>query len=367
MGPKGGRQQQTGKKQCRLCRQGSGICQQGFRKVHERSDPACRFHGFAERGSGSRPVTQGREPPQQEAGDGKTPQIPFSHMTRFTTRGGLGLHFLPGPLDRWGKREIYDANGVWMDAETDEPLSQKDAGEYEKYRDRFKTRCKIAATADKVTKIVDKYLPALADETRAHLIRFPQKAGALLTKARQIRKKMRRQRKAKKKKTATQPTTTTTPSQGGEEAATEADLRKEHDVEEVDWGSDDSATTSTPPPNPDGGGKQHGEDDAPMSHGRGEEPSSSAAAAATRSHVDVGERRLGQERPRTPSRSPRRRRDANLLGEKRLGQERPRTPSRSPRRHGGGRVHLQPNMWWQVRQVQEHMQSSRESSERHDV
>ena len=85
------------KKTCRICRQGGGICQQGFRKTHERADPACRFHGTdvrgnvaVTRGEASRPKAHA---PPRDSGRERTArptQVHFTHMTRFVTKGGSG-------------------------------------------------------------------------------------------------------------------------------------------------------------------------------------------------------------------------------------------------------------------------------------
>ena len=72
-----------------------GICQQGFRKTHERADPACRFHGTDARGNV--PVTRGeaaqlkpRASPEDSDRErtARPPQVPLEHMTRFVTKGG---------------------------------------------------------------------------------------------------------------------------------------------------------------------------------------------------------------------------------------------------------------------------------------
>ena len=39
---------------CKLCRYAQGMCQIGFRKSHERTDPQCRLHGVTGRASGAK-------------------------------------------------------------------------------------------------------------------------------------------------------------------------------------------------------------------------------------------------------------------------------------------------------------------------
>ena len=45
----------------------------------------------------------------------------------------------------------------------------------EQYRQRFLKRCKLGGKADRLVRIVDKYLPDVADENRAHTARFPER------------------------------------------------------------------------------------------------------------------------------------------------------------------------------------------------
>ena len=59
---------------------------------------------------------------------------------------------------------------------------------YEQYQDRHRARCRVGDVADKLTRIVDKYLPKVADENRVFIMRFPNKAFKLLKKARRIRR-----------------------------------------------------------------------------------------------------------------------------------------------------------------------------------
>ena len=90
------------KKICRICREGGGVCRQGLRKTHERADPACRFHGSDARGNeavarGGATRSAGQAAPGGE-GSGEVParprHVPFEQMTRFVTKGGIGLHYL---------------------------------------------------------------------------------------------------------------------------------------------------------------------------------------------------------------------------------------------------------------------------------
>ena len=187
-----------GKRTCRLCRQGGRICQQGFRKTHERADPACRFHGTDARGNV--PVTRGEAAqPQPRASPedrdrertARPPQVPFEHMTRFVTRGGIGLHFLPGPLDKWIPREVRKQEGEWTDSKTGRSLSTDEKGEFRQYRRQLARRNRVGQNADKLARIVDRYLPDLANETRCYMIRYPHEVKNLLRQARRIRRRIK--------------------------------------------------------------------------------------------------------------------------------------------------------------------------------
>ena len=91
------------KKICRICRAGGGVCRQGLRKTHERADPECRFHGSDARGNTAvarGDVTRGADqaaPRGEGSGEAARPRqhVPFEQMTKFVTKGGIGLHYLP--------------------------------------------------------------------------------------------------------------------------------------------------------------------------------------------------------------------------------------------------------------------------------
>ena len=114
------------------------MCRQGLRKTHERSDPACRFHGSDARGNtavvrGDTARSTGHAAPGD--GDGEEParprHVPFEPMTRFVTKGGIGLHYFPGPLDKWIRREVVNQAGEWYDSQAGRPLTEAEKGEYE--------------------------------------------------------------------------------------------------------------------------------------------------------------------------------------------------------------------------------------------
>ena len=68
------------------------------------------------------------------------------------------------------------------------------------------TRCRVGEKADKLANIVASYMPQLANETRAYMIRFPHEVKKLLKKARQIRKKIKARKKRRDAPAASQAT-----------------------------------------------------------------------------------------------------------------------------------------------------------------
>ena len=116
---------------CRICRLGGGVCRQGFRKTHERSDPACSFHGSDARGNtavvrGDTTRTAAHAAPGEGGGEepARPKHVPFEQMTRFVTKGGIGLHYLPGPPDKWIRREVLNQAGEWYDSQAGRPLAE---------------------------------------------------------------------------------------------------------------------------------------------------------------------------------------------------------------------------------------------------
>ena len=114
-----------------------------------------------------------------------TERANLDEMTQFRTRKGLHI-------DRWIGRDIRQTEeGDFVHHSTGELLDQQESKEYEKYRQRFLKRCKPGGKADRLVRIVDKYLPDVADENRAHTARFPEKVHDKLRRARAIRRKIR--------------------------------------------------------------------------------------------------------------------------------------------------------------------------------
>ena len=227
----------------------------------------------------------------------------------------------------------------------------KEAAEsWEAYKKRLKTRHKLGKSADKLVRMVDRFLPKVAAETRVFIMRFPHEIPDLLKQARKIR------RRAKARH------------QRGEASASRASASATPDNMEKLGGNATTPSTSmnmSPPSHDDQRGGERLLEVDPQNAGDathhaipelqdlGEEVdwggSHSEADSASSPHADEQKeqepaRDLGEMRPRTPSRSPPRPTP--------LGAQRPRTPSRSPRR-----AVLQPGpMWRNIRRIQDHMQ-----------
>ena len=106
---------------------------------------------------------------------------------------------------------------------TGKPLSAAEKEQYEKYQQRLVDRCRVGEKADKLANIVDSYMPHLANETRAYMIRFPHEVKKLLKKARQIRKKIKARRKRRSAPAASQ----ATPARRAQQQAAEAKPEQE--------------------------------------------------------------------------------------------------------------------------------------------
>ena len=229
------------------------------------ADPACRFHGTevrgnvaVTRGEASRPKAHAAARDSGRERTARPTQVPLTHMTRFVTKGGIGLHYLPGPFGQMDKPRSQHAGGG-MDRQPERPLSAAEKGEYEQYRQRLATRRQVGRNADKLARIVDRYY--LADETRCYVIRFPHEVMNLLKKARRIRRKIKTRtergatanragtaRRAKPKIAAIQqrggrtkdekeaPHTTTAEREATARTPTKGD-GDDDEPDEVDWGS----------------------------------------------------------------------------------------------------------------------------------
>ena len=180
-------------KVCKLCRYAQGMCQIGFRQSHERTDPQCRLHGVTGRASGAKsapkppgqPSPGGRHACRDLYYDAPLRESPLSNM------GGLHLQYDPEPsIDQWiNSQVLFDSRKGKYLKPTGEVVST--------------TRPKkgpmntsgadilLVAVADKLTRITDKCLPLVANESRVFIMRFPEKVSKLLKRARMIRRRIK--------------------------------------------------------------------------------------------------------------------------------------------------------------------------------
>ena len=330
----------------------------------------------------------------------------LSEQVRFETREGNVLLYDPSPLDRWiGTSCRWDTRRqLHVQTNTGEALSAEDSEDYQRYVQRHNQRRQTGNQADELIKLVAKHNPAVEAELRFYIAKFPGEVRRLLAEGKQVYKplvdkrrhggtpsaqtaeprhqrgddkktkkenekqkekkgekakkhkkheKDKKDKKHKKAKKSRQDTPSggeaTTEQQQQDDAAEEPPTQ-----EEVDWGSEGDDTETQPAVKAKAVVGENGSGDSPpvmpldakWPWGEQGRPSDMASSSGG-----------GSQRPRTPSRSPRRQGGRSSSGG---GSQRPRTPSRSPRRQGRRHVELQPSpMWEAVQQVQLHMRKAR--------
>ena len=203
-------------KECRICRYGGGICQSGFKKVHVRDDPHCRFHGVT--GGNARPKQPHPPVPRLlQAEEEKTKTESRDEKTHYVTQGGLHLLYDPETLDKWISRTTEPTNQEkkYRDAQTGETLAPEDEASYEHYRRRLCERYRTGEQADRLVRIVDRYMPAIADENRTYVMKYPHKVLTMLKQAGKARKKIRAKRKRKKQQRGRERSSTSTETKRG--------------------------------------------------------------------------------------------------------------------------------------------------------
>ena len=137
-------------------------------------------------------------------------------MTQFVTRKRLHIQYPPDPLDKWIARDIQlSPGGDYVDNTTGEALSTEEREEYERYQRRFHKRCKLGGKADRLVRIVDRYMPRIAEENRTFVMRLPDKVEKMLRNARRIRRKIRARSGQQQREAATPPRSAQTCQHGG--------------------------------------------------------------------------------------------------------------------------------------------------------
>ena len=186
-------------RQCKVCRYGGGICQPGFKKVHVRDDPQCRLHGATGRMNQRLTVPYQPPSPTPSGGMAQRAETPLDQKTAFRTQEGMHLLFKPEASDEWMQRSIETCEGGgYVDTASGEPLNSTDEAANEVYRQRLCERHRIGEQADRLARIMDQYLPDIAGENRAYIMRFPHKVSVMLPKARALRRRIRRKLKMRR-------------------------------------------------------------------------------------------------------------------------------------------------------------------------
>ena len=242
--------------ECKICRCGWGVCQPGFRKTHVREDPECRLHG--QLGRCTRPAQPLLPAPPTPAAAESYPGP--DRKTQFATPGGLHLLYDPEARDRWIPRKVEDND-------TGEMLSQDDEADFVHYQQRLCDRYRVREMADRlVLQIVDRYMPRVAYENRAYVMRYPDQVQTMLKNAWKIRKRIRaNQKQERKRRKKADASASPKHDDRAKQQAVEGErmqnmegerpavhARKEESLSEdtpPDWGSDDDP--------PDSGGGRH--------------------------------------------------------------------------------------------------------------
>ena len=135
----------------------------------------------------------GRPSPPQETPATTSTTTARPDKVLFRTRRGLHLQYDPEPsIDQWINSEVqFDwEKGKYMKT-TGEVLSATEESTFGHYRSRHIIRCRAGDLADKLTRITDKYLPRVANESRVYIMRFPETVPKLLKRARKIRRRIK--------------------------------------------------------------------------------------------------------------------------------------------------------------------------------
>ena len=109
------------------------------------------------------------------------PEVALDRKTQIAIPGGLHLLYNPEALDRWIPRKVEPCEGGgYKDNETGERLSQDDEADFMLYQQRLCDRYRLGEIADRLVQIVDRYMPRVADENRAYVMRYPSQKSRCL-------------------------------------------------------------------------------------------------------------------------------------------------------------------------------------------
>ncbi|CAE7947971.1 unnamed protein product, partial [Symbiodinium sp. KB8] len=193
-------------------------------------------------------------------GRGETPATASAMTTQadkvlFRTRRGLHLQYKPEPsIDQWINSEVqFDREEGGYIKPTGKVLNATEQGTFAQYQRRHVVRCRAGDLADKLTRMVDKCLPRVANESRVYIMRFPETIPKLLKRVRKIRKRIKATRQGDAKmavQTSRKRTRQRHETRGGTTKSsvpkprgikTKQHVTKEHDDEQEsipDWGDD---------------------------------------------------------------------------------------------------------------------------------
>ena len=288
---------------------------------------------------------------------------PLSQLVRFETKEGTVLLFEPHPLDSWIDRECAwnHRKQVYMDLDTGDQLTEAEGEDYQRYLQRHKERRHLGGQADELVKLAAKINPRTVVELRFYIAKFPWEVSRLLGEGKALYKEMSKQRhggetaqtavlqkkekpdkqkhkKAKEGKTSKKDKRSKKAkhnhdnSQGEDLPSTSTAVEPEEkkpvgDAEnEVDWGGSDVDDKQPNTASPHDAGGSHDDDDP-----------ATLDTTSLRTNWPWGERGRPSDTASASSG---------------IGAQRPRTPSRSPRRRGT-------DMWHAIKSVQRHMKNAR--------
>ena len=117
----------------------------------------------------------------------KTSKRPLAEYVRLEPKEGMALLFHPSPLDKWiGKHYKWDSKHQHhVDPSTGGILSPEESEDYRRYLQRYKERKQTGDQADKLVKLVGKCNPAVEEELRIYIGRFPGEIRNLLARGKQ--------------------------------------------------------------------------------------------------------------------------------------------------------------------------------------
>ena len=265
------------------------------------------------------------------------------------SRQGVHLLYNPEALDKWIARKVEPCEeGGYKDSQTGEMLSQEDEANFMLYQQRLCGRYRVGEQADRLVH-VDRYMPKIADENRAYVMRYPNQVKAMLKKAWKMRKRIRANRKSERK--------TARHKRSDASASPESDNKaKRREVECAEtWNmvgersaapveKEQSASQNTPP--------HWGDDDDAF-----ENPASALHEDRTSAASGRGARR-GDHRTEDAAMDVWRRSPISQRG------NRPKRSPASPTGNERSYVNFVPSLSWQVRQVQAHLSRQRNDPSR---